>query len=44
MEHQINLRNYEDGTLGLSLDETVSENNLNDLMSFFDAKPENDAS
>ena len=44
MEHQINLRNYEDGTLGLSLDETVSENNLNDLMNLFDAKPENDDS
>jgi len=43
-EHQINLRNYKDDTLGLSLDETVSENNLNDLLNLFDAKPEKDDS
>lgn len=34
-EKRINLRYFEDGTVGIALDETVSESDLSDLLSIF---------
>jgi len=43
-KQKINLRDYGDGSLGISLDETVADEDINTLLDLFGAKQKNDDS